>query len=81
MGHNPQHLRGPIRSAGITDTPDLARLQMAHLTFLGADLNAHSPSATMEPRARHANFLFFYQPLVSRSLSGHIESAEAITHP
>ncbi len=29
-----------IRSAGITDTLDFARLQMGHLTFLGADLNA-----------------------------------------
>ncbi len=33
----------PIRSAGITDRLDLARLQMGHLTFLGGDLNAHSP--------------------------------------
>ncbi len=33
----------PIRSAGITDTFDLARLQISHLTFLGGDLNAHSP--------------------------------------
>ncbi len=33
----------PIRSAGITDTLDFARLQMGHLTFLGGDLNAHSP--------------------------------------
>ncbi len=32
----------PIRSAGITDTLDIARLQMDHLTFLGGDLNAHS---------------------------------------
>ncbi len=33
----------PIRSAGITDTLDFARLQMGHLTFLGRDLNSHSP--------------------------------------
>ncbi len=33
----------PIRSAGITDTLDFARLQMGHLAFLGGDLNAHSP--------------------------------------
>ncbi len=33
----------PIRSAGITDTLDFARLQMGHLSFLGGDLNAHSP--------------------------------------
>ncbi len=33
----------PIRSAGITDTLDVTRLQMDHLTFLGGDLNAHSP--------------------------------------
>ncbi len=32
----------PIRSAGITDTFDLARLQMVQLTFVGGDLNAHS---------------------------------------
>ncbi len=32
-----------IRSAGITDTLDFARLQMGHLTFRGGDLNAHSP--------------------------------------
>ncbi len=32
----------PIRSTGITDTLDFARLQMGHLTFLGGDLNAHS---------------------------------------
>ncbi len=30
----------PIRSSGITDTLDFARLQMGHL---GGDLNAHSP--------------------------------------
>ncbi len=33
----------PIRSAGITDTLDLARLQMDHLIFLGGNLNTHSP--------------------------------------
>ncbi len=33
----------PIRSAGITATLDFAHLQMGHLTFLGGDLNAHSP--------------------------------------
>ncbi len=33
----------PIRSAGLTDTLDLARLQVGHLTILGGDLNAHSP--------------------------------------
>ncbi len=33
----------PVRSAGITDTLDFARLQMGHLNFLGGDLNAHSP--------------------------------------
>ncbi len=33
----------PIRSAGITDTLDFAPLQMGHLSFLGGDLNAHSP--------------------------------------
>ncbi len=33
----------PIRSAGITDTLDFARLQLGHLTFLGGDLNANSP--------------------------------------
>ncbi len=33
----------PIRSAGITDKLDFARLQMGHLTFLGGGLNAHSP--------------------------------------
>ncbi len=32
----------PIRSAGVTDTLDFARLQIGHLTFLGSDLNAHS---------------------------------------
>ncbi len=32
----------PIRSAGITDRPNFAHLQMGHLTFLGGDLNAHS---------------------------------------
>ncbi len=32
-----------IRSAGITDRLDFARLQMGHLTFLGGDLNTHSP--------------------------------------
>ncbi len=32
-----------IRPAGITDTLDLARQQMGHPTFLGGDLNAHSP--------------------------------------
>ncbi len=43
MGHNPQHLRGIFRSAGITDTLDFARLQTGHLIFLGGYLNAHSP--------------------------------------
>ncbi len=33
----------PIRSAGITDTLNFARLQMGHLTFLGGNLNVHSP--------------------------------------
>ncbi len=33
----------PIRSAGITDTLDFARLQMGRLTFLDGDLNARSP--------------------------------------
>ncbi len=32
-----------IRSADIRDTLDFARLQMGHQTFLGGDLNAHSP--------------------------------------
>ncbi len=41
----------PIRSAGITDTLDLASLQVGHLTFLGGDLNAHSPLRdTYQPR-------------------------------
>ncbi len=37
------HNAAPIRSAGITGTLDFAHLQMGHLTFLGGDLNAHSP--------------------------------------
>ncbi len=36
-------VQAPIRSASITDTLDFARLQMGHLTFIGGDLNAHSP--------------------------------------
>ncbi len=32
-----------IRSAGITETLDFVRLQMGHVTFIGGDLNAHSP--------------------------------------
>ncbi len=40
MGHNPQHLRGPHP---IRRHHRYARLQMGHLTFLGGELNAHSP--------------------------------------
>ncbi len=58
MGHNPQHLRGPIRSAGITDTLDFARLQMGHLTSLGGDLNTYSPLwDTNQPNDTHCEQL------------------------
>ncbi len=43
----------PIRSAGITDTLDLARRQMGHLTFPGGDLNVHSFCGTLTSRATH----------------------------